>query len=550
MEEDSRANEFLTPRALERVVRKYMHPELTDFINFSELGFDSEEIIMDNGELLLSGLLENSYGKLRPYEPAAMLTGRLRVYRKFTSANRYFGMNRMDPYNHSINKYLTSNGDTYYVKQDLLVKMQSDILEQYPKMKDLPRMILSIFLKNQEDFLAKTLEYVSQMQNQEAFLDIEKKIAETMEKFKQCVTKPVPAKLKKKMGKCKLENPNASIDAIFETWRAHVPMNWTAEQSGYIKEAIQFHVDRHPPEEEPRVYAEVAYTSHMLMDLLKEIFESYPQIYSPYTEIPRPYVLRVFNDVPEPYLLDADAQQIMHKVTNGAFIFQPDPFPTILTISLKDFMEAYGVILNNNNVIQISSSVYRIKRVTPVITYNGEFCVPSGFALNELIRRLAIGWKLFQRVKRHNVGRVLEDVMTRLRHRFNDQLPRLTFISQEGLVNVTEEIADYCAAFEEVAVEEVPEDILDSECLVLRNLKALVGRLVSTNTFPNRDHILQLIHKRAIDRIGGPQNWRVGIMFDLIEQLQVIGFIEKFPEILAFYHTQGIPHDKELCSRC
>uniref|UniRef100_A0A1I7TAE6 Wsv526 n=1 Tax=Caenorhabditis tropicalis TaxID=1561998 RepID=A0A1I7TAE6_9PELO len=208
---DSRAERYMTPRALRKVLEKYIIEELREGVDWTL--FDKDNVInkcrstadhfanppeMVDGQVnLLKEFLKNNK-KLRMYEPALGLRCHLSCYSAFTTANKYFNFNDLDPYNHAVTLYKSKDKKYYWTKHDFLVRMQSDMFEAfsqcYPnKIKMPPKEVyqyIALFLKQIEKALGEKLEYICFEEYKEDLDNIKLKMKESRESVKTTINNP------------------------------------------------------------------------------------------------------------------------------------------------------------------------------------------------------------------------------------------------------------------------------------------------------------------------------------------------------------------------
>uniref|UniRef100_A0A1I7UI40 BTB domain-containing protein n=1 Tax=Caenorhabditis tropicalis TaxID=1561998 RepID=A0A1I7UI40_9PELO len=557
--EDDRANSWLTSLGLGLVIKEYVHPELLEGIDFEALGFNGPDILADDGLELVTRLMENTQGRLRMHLPVKDFTERLRVYRKFTGSHIFFNMPRLHPYNHAFDKYV-AGGDFYHLKQDLLVRLQSDILDKCPEMRVLPRTVLVVYLKNTEDFLENRLEYVRESTNKGNFEKIEALVTEEMKKMKDHITKPLSTNRKKRVTTFRLDNPRASLNEIYQGWMTKLPSNWSPDQHQYMKMALEIHLSAHPPAQEPYIFAEAAYCCNVLFDLLGKIFDKWKQFYTLYavSGAERPLVCRGFADVGKEYVMFHEFNAALQQKYGDRFeaVVQPHrwlPYEDHENLRITDEMNTlwreYGrsELLTGLTFIFIATN--KGKRTPPVMLDGGEFVRPSAQAMNDILRRLALGWKFFQRVDKKEASNYQIDLKNILRDGFSFDQEDRSFITNERLRHIWNRISALCAPFKTNIIQ-VPDNLEEGAGYTYYKLEELASRMVSAEVCRGFQDKLLSTYKQNIDYLRGPENWRVNHVFDVIEQAQATCFVLRFQEILEFYHHQQVTHDENGCFVC
>uniref|UniRef100_A0A1I7TAE8 RING-type domain-containing protein n=2 Tax=Caenorhabditis tropicalis TaxID=1561998 RepID=A0A1I7TAE8_9PELO len=528
---DRRAEKCLTARALKRILMFYIKPEFQENVNWQMLGFDGDTILSDEAVVELISQFLNSDRKLRRYEEAPKFPQILEHYRAFQSSNLYFGIDDLDPYNHTVYRYLGNDGTPFWAKQDFLVKMQSDLFAMFPDMKKPCRQYATIFLKSIEKSLGDTLEYF----NEQRFSKNVRDIYEIMEEHVYFADRPLDEKRKNQIKGHYYDKEETDLQFVIDSFKTLFPAEY--DDDALIRCLSEFCAET-PPEKDPWNYADVFFVCRVLSDYFCDMTKNYPHIFKPYcqTTCPKPLYLRVFNyNQLRLVMTDELTDVINQKLGTNEASKSSEKYS--LTIELGEILEKYG---SNylDGIDLLFSTIDRAGNLKPLRMLAGGFSYPSTMAFVDLMQRTTLCWKLFQKLNKNNAKKVLNKFAGLIKTTFNKKENCFTFIKRSAYEKFSKDVEKFCKPFKNVPTEEIP-DLEPNKPVFKKHLTPIVNKLISKNIFPNRDEQFDAVFQVILRITQGPKNWRNSHVFDLIDQVQCMCFVMQYKDIYEFFLAHG-----------
>ncbi|CAL2035856.1 unnamed protein product [Caenorhabditis brenneri] len=528
---------FFTEAALSRVGCDYIPQKLLRGLDTTKV--QCRSIPMDDdGEAMLKILLANSNHLLRMYGTAEELAANLKIYRNFPMSHRKFDFDAIDPYFTKPILYRNQNGDQFLHKSDIFVYLQTMFsLTVRDTYHGLIHPFLAIILKSYEERLVGCCEFVQYdpKMMQELFKKFQKLREQSTIEIPNHPTKYssyiMPASVKKP-------------EKMLQYFKNLLP-TWNSDEYFAMECILKQYFDRKEPGNRQRI-GEMYILFKLVIEHIQKAIQQYPNAFLPYSEKSiilqlnknAPISVRIFEDNGQQFVMKSELFKSM-KLRNPdkKFVAHEDTDGRLMTMSMDDVRRKYSDKIGQIEFLH--TPIVRAKHAAvPIMTTNGEYCIPAADAFFEILRRFIFAEKIFQKFT-EETWNVMRTYLWHLEDLFNPYHRRPFFITIDKLRHEESELISFWERFEKQPAKDVRNAKIDG--FTLENLRNELKNLGFVALFPDILTFTKGVYEK-VKKAKTEQYLRTCDLFDAVEKCVILCVLDRIPNFKLFIHTQNACH--------